>query len=477
MSHPVALSALRPSRLSCAALLASMLLSCSAASAGVPASLVGEWFMGPQYPADVYTTRLTGASADARRLLLNADGTYLYTEFTSSPYASSLGFTGYPITCESMDALVERGTFTVSGNRVTFRTGSVNKLLAYSPDRLNNGCKRQAGMKRSSAESGSDTLTWTLGSGKLTVKAPDGSATYERRTQATPPAPTSAAGLIAAELRGEWHSGRVSPVEYYNAATGQWAEASGTSVILKIAPNATYERSGLTVVTTYGCTSKLLVTEKGTVKQNGTSLTFTPTTSAATGYTCSPDRKSSAKNNVKPYTEQYGVQVQPDGQHVLALKSGGGQTLFNRPRGTAPESAPGQGGPVTPPPPGGAPATGPVTSTPVTSAPVTPARWTARGTWNAVITTPSGSVRVRFEMDDDEPRVLGSGYAGNDAVAWIQGNSATGTLSIGLEVDGDREVTLTVTGTFSGNTYRGTFTTTGENGESLAGGTITMSRP
>lgn len=428
--------------------------SCAASAATVPASLVGEWLSGAQYPANVYTEDFGGANGDSRRVVLNKDGSYVFTEFESTYYPSSFGTTGYPITCQMMDVTVERGTFSVSGGKITFKTAKIDRVGAYSPDRLNNGCRRNSGTRTSKAESGSDTMTWAVAAGKLTFRTEGGSATYVRRTPVqSPAAPTG----LSADLRGEWHSGAVSPVEYYNTATGKWAEASGTSVILRMKADFTYERTGLLVVTTYGCTSKLLVQEKGRVTVNGAALTFTPTTSSSTGYTCSPSKVSSAKNNVKPYTERALVKVNTDGQHVLSLSSGSGETLFNRPLGTPPESQPGRSGAVTPPPPGEGGTTTPSAGTPSSAV---PAKWNARGKWDAVITTPAGTVRVRFDMDDDEPRILGSGFSGDDAVGWIQGNSATGTLKIGLEVEGDREVELNVTGKFDGNSYNGRFTTT-----------------
>ena len=441
-----------------------------ASAAAVPATLAGEWLSGPQLPASVYTTEFGGANSDARRLVLNTDGSYVFTEFESTYYPSSFGTTGYPITCQMMDVTVERGTFTVSGSKITFKTAKVDRVGAYSPDRLNNGCKRNSGIKSSKAESGSDTMTWSVASGELTFKTGDGSAKYVRRNPvAKAPAPTG----LPTELRGEWHNGRISPIEYYNTATGKWAEASGTSVILKMNANSTYERTGLMVVTTYNCTSKLLVQEKGTVKAIGATLTFTPTTSSATGYTCTPDKVSTQKNHVKPYSERALVKVDMRGQHTLSLMSGSGETLFNRPLGSAPQSQPGRPGTVTPPPPGAGGPTTPDRSTPNASL---PAKWNARGEWDAVMTTPAGTIRTRFSMDDDDPRILGSGFSGDDAVGWIQGNSQTGTLKIGLEIEGGREVELNVTGKFDGDSYTGRFTTTNASGETLAGGTITMAR-
>ena len=85
---------------------------------------------------------------------------------------------------------------------------------------------------------------------------------------------TSLAASVPAALQGQWEYGYVSPIEYYDPSSGKYAESSGTSEIIRIRPDGTYERSGIIVMTTYSCTSKLLSTSK----------------SALTA-TCSPSRR------------------------------------------------------------------------------------------------------------------------------------------------------------------------------------------
>lgn len=432
------------------------------AAAAVPAPLAGERLSGLQLPANVYTTDFGGATSASRRLLLNKDGSYVLTRFGSTFYSSSFGTTGYPITCQMMDVTVERGTFSVSGGKITYKVAKVDRVDAFSPNRLNNGCKRNAGIRTSRAGASPETMTWSVVSGNLTVKTANDSVQHVRRTSETG---LSASTGLPPGLLGEWHSGRISPSEYYNTATGKWAEASGTGVILKLHANSTYERTGLLVATTYGCTSKLLVQEQGTVRADGTTLTFTPTTSSATGSTCTPGRVSAQKNHIRPYSEQALAKVDARGQPTLSLVSNSGETLFNRPAGPVPQGQPAG--------PGAAEVPTPHPSTPPAPA---PAKWNARGEWDAVITMPEGTIRTRFSLDDDEPRILGSGFSGDDAVGWIQGNSQTGALRIGLEIEGGHEVELSVTGTFSGDSYRGRFTAMNASGQALAGGTLTMTR-
>jgi len=136
-------------------------------------------------------------------------------------------------------------------------------------------------------------------------------------------------------LQGEWHHGSVSPIEYYDPSSGRYAEASGTSIILKFGANGTFERTGITVVTTGSCTSKSLLRQSGVVKLEGSRLTLVPKTSYSKGYICSANQTYEDRklvNSVNTWRlEGSGAQA------VLALGDPNGQvreSLYNRPRGT-----------------------------------------------------------------------------------------------------------------------------------------------
>lgn len=442
---------------------------CAASAAGVPASLVGEWFNGAQLPAEAYGTPSL-AKAGSARFVFRKDGTYKFTKLVMTHIPGYFPMSALLIACESLDVTTERGTFKVQGNKITVTPSSLKTVTGLSPAALNSGCKRFSGVASTKKPAPPESDVWRVAGTKLTFGSGQDSSTWVRRTSAASPA---ASGTLPAELRGEWNSGRISPIEYYNVATGKWAEASGTSIILKMNANLTYERTGLLVVTTYGCTSKLLVQEKGRVAVNGSALTFTPTTSSSTGYTCSPGKVSSSKNNVKPYTERALVKVNPDGQHVLSLASGGGETLFNRPLGTPPESAPGTArGTVTPPAPGasGSPTRSPSTPNSPAASTSTPARWTATGDWDVVLTLGGNTYRAKVSLDDDSPRILGSGTS---SIEYANGNSATGDLEIGLTGEDGDTLELVVQGRFDGDRYQGQVR--GKRGD-LGTGTLTLTR-
>lgn len=136
------------------------------------------------------------------------------------------------------------------------------------------------------------------------------------------------AASVPATLAGEWTSGSISPVEYYDPAAGKWADASGTSSILRIRPDGTYEQTDLLSVTTYGCTSKLLMRQEGAVKVQGAQVTFAPKTSRAVGYMCSPGKTYEKRNHVQGRTVSW--TVQNDGKKVLRLTNEeGGSTAYD----------------------------------------------------------------------------------------------------------------------------------------------------
>lgn len=146
------------------------------------------------------------------------------------------------------------------------------------------------------------------------------------------------AATVPTPLQGQWEYGYVSPIEYYDPSTGKYAEGSGTSEIIRIQADGSYERSGIIVVTTYSCTSKLLTTSKGKVSLTGNILTFTPTTVYNKGYTCSPSRSYETRE-LRPSVFTW--KLSGDTLVLGDPKGESRDSLYNRPR-TLGASAAGQ---------------------------------------------------------------------------------------------------------------------------------------
>jgi hypothetical protein len=82
--------------------------------------------------------------------------------------------------------------------------------------------------------------------------------------------------VVPAELQGEWRAGEASPIGYYDPNSGAWQGATGTSFILKLRPDGSYEYTGLMAVNTGTCQSKILSYEKGRVTIDGTKMSPQP---------------------------------------------------------------------------------------------------------------------------------------------------------------------------------------------------------
>ncbi|PNY79469.1 hypothetical protein [Deinococcus koreensis] len=101
--------------------------------------------------------------------------------------------------------------------------------------------------------------------------------------QAAPASPSLPSGLV-----GSWLFGSLGTIGYTNTRTGEWQNASSTGELVTIRADGRYERTRMLVMTTYSCTSRLHIYEKGTVSVSGTQLRYQPQEGVNQGYTCSP---------------------------------------------------------------------------------------------------------------------------------------------------------------------------------------------
>lgn len=131
------------------------------------------------------------------------------------------------------------------------------------------------------------------------------------------------AASVPSALRGDWTSGYVSsglpaPIEYFDTASGKFADASGTLRSLRINADGTYQSRDLMTITTYGCTSKVYVQVEGQVRFSGAQVTFVPKTSYSAGYTCSPSKMYEKRGHVQPSTKGWRLDTS-SGRPVLVL--------------------------------------------------------------------------------------------------------------------------------------------------------------
>lgn len=138
--------------------------------------------------------------------------------------------------------------------------------------------------------------------------------------------PALAAPALPAGLAGSWFFGSLGTVGYTNTLTGEWKNASSTGELVTIRPDGTYERTRLLVMNTYSCTSKLHITEKGTVSVSGDQLRYQPREGINEGYTCSP---GNAWRTTKVNPESYTLALGKDDQGRPTLTLRGKDTVYS----------------------------------------------------------------------------------------------------------------------------------------------------
>lgn len=82
---------------------------------------------------------------------------------------------------------------------------------------------------------------------------------------------------VPAALVGEWQSGTVSSVNFYNPATGAWGTPSGTGMFFKFTPDGYYEKGVLLQSSLYGHTTTFFAYNKGTITVKDSVIVIYPT--------------------------------------------------------------------------------------------------------------------------------------------------------------------------------------------------------
>lgn len=450
-------------------LLLGQLASCSLAAPALPEALVAEWISGATYPADHYTLEgFRSASGSSERLLIRKDGSYELARLTSGAIPGYFG--SRMIACETMDFMWEKGTVSVKGNQLILTPSTGKKRNGATPHNHNNGCTVFAGTE-GTFQPTPKTLNYSIKNGTLQLASREATSTYQSRKAEAKTASSTA--KIEASILGEWTSGSVSMLEYQNLATGQWTSGGGTSTLLKLNANGTYAKTGLLVITTYSCTSKVFVQEEGTVVQKGNQLNFTPSKSKSMGYTCSPSNSFEENGKVKPSSATFSL----DNSGVLSLTSGDGTTRYNRAPGTS-------GSTSTSPSNTANSGTSPSTGSSSAPAVVRAIRTDGSGNWNGILRADGETLKISITLDEDHRGLYGTIFMGEDYVGYVQGNRAEGTLK--LVLNDDNETTFLVTGTFEENPenprypidhFMGEFQATNLQEENLGSGTLELTRP
>ncbi|GGJ39531.1 hypothetical protein [Deinococcus roseus] len=469
----------------------SLLVSCglmgpALAANPIPEPLIAEWLSGEAYPAeyfDIASTDFRKASTGASRLLIRKDGTYERAELRTGATPGYFG--SLLIACETIDLVWEKGTASVKGNQILLHPTSSKSKTGATPFQHNNGCMVFAGIE-STRTPADRTLQYTVQGGSLRLTSGETTSNFNTRAPAVQnttqnTAQNSTQSKLSAQLQGEWYSGTISPMEYYNSVTGLWTHASGTSTLLKMNADGSYTKTGLLVITTFSCTSKVFVQEEGKVVESGEKLTFTPSKSLSQGYTCSPSNSYEQRDTAKPSTVTFSLENPGSAKTVLSLGNENGVTRFNRSETSAPTNGTANTGNTS----NSAPLSQNAQATKTEVKPqIKPIRTDGSGNWKAILRAGSESMEVTLTLDEDDRGLAGTIFMGNDYVGYVRGDRNTGTLQ--LVLNDDDETTFNATGTFEQHPenlrypidrFFGEFSATNLSGEQLGTGTLELLRP
>lgn len=78
---------------------------------------------------------------------------------------------------------------------------------------------------------------------------------------------------VPAPLAGDWFTGSLSTIQYYDETTGQFADPSGEGFYFIFGSDGIYETGAAINSTVSGCTARLLGDERGTLVVDGPNIT------------------------------------------------------------------------------------------------------------------------------------------------------------------------------------------------------------
>jgi len=78
-------------------------------------------------------------------------------------------------------------------------------------------------------------------------------------------------------LTGEWQTGTISSINFFNSSTGAWGTPSGTGIFFKFSKDGYYEKGVLLQSTLYGHTMTFFAYNKGTMTVEDNVIIIYPT--------------------------------------------------------------------------------------------------------------------------------------------------------------------------------------------------------
>lgn len=127
--------------------------------------------------------------------------------------------------------------------------------------------------------------------------------------------------VVPAALLGDWQAGAASPIGYYDPNSGAWQGATGSSFILKLRADGSYQYTGLLAVGSGSCQSKILSVERGRAAFDGDTMTFTPSEGDVQSTVCGAPVKHEP---VTPSVRRWALSVDDYGREALYTRTQNG---------------------------------------------------------------------------------------------------------------------------------------------------------
>ena len=137
----------------------------------------------------------------------------------------------------------------------------------------------------------------------------------------TPGGNTGGSTVVPAALLGDWQAGAASPIGYYDPNSGAWQGATGSSFILKLRADGSYQYTGLLAVGSGSCQSKILSVERGRAAFDGDTMTFTPSEGDVQSTVCGAPVKHEP---VTPSVRRWALSVDDYGREALYTRTQNG---------------------------------------------------------------------------------------------------------------------------------------------------------
>lgn len=147
-------------------------------------------------------------------------------------------------------------------------------------------------------------------------------------TEVPPPPPPG--GQLPAEVVGTWFSGVIPPVDYYDPATGEWADVAGLGEMYVFDTNGDYTYAGFLRIQNGACVSEVSTYKKGKAEKATTGkLTLHPELAKTrTVIICGSRSESTTDGPFDATTISYDVAEDNGGRVQLTLTAGESSTSY-----------------------------------------------------------------------------------------------------------------------------------------------------